>query len=73
VRVDHADGSQSVYIHMQMMSALSENDLVLPGMVVGRVGQTGSATGPHLHFALWGEQRCSGCSYDPELAFNWDC
>jgi murein DD-endopeptidase MepM/ murein hydrolase activator NlpD len=77
IRVNHADGSQTVYIHLRDAPIVRVGQLVMAGTRIGVSGQTGAARGPHLHFTIWGGQdaasRCEGCSYDPEAAFNWDC
>ena len=53
VVVDHADGSQSKYFHMQSRSPLEQGQPVSRGDQIGRVGSTGSSTGPHLHYEIW--------------------
>lgn len=77
IRIHHADGSESVYIHMRDRPSVSTGRLVLAGSRIGYVGQTGGARGVHLHFTIWGStdptSHCEGCSYDPEAAFDWDC
>ena len=62
VFVDHGDGLISMYFHMSAI-AVETGDTVDRGEVLGRVGQTGRATGPHLHFAL----RWHGDRIDPGL------
>jgi murein DD-endopeptidase MepM/ murein hydrolase activator NlpD len=59
VYIDHGnllgDGQNitSLYAHMQHGSvALHVGDTVQVGDFIGTVGQTGQATGPHLHFEL---------------------
>lgn len=48
----HAGGFASLYAHLSEFVA-HEGDMVTCGQTIGRVGQTGNATGPHLHFELF--------------------
>ena len=47
----HKDGYSTVYAHLNEFVA-REGDMVTKGQLIGRVGETGNATGPHLHFEL---------------------
>lgn len=47
----HEGGFASVYAHLSAFEA-REGDMVSRGQTIGRVGHTGQATGPHLHFEL---------------------
>lgn len=49
VVIQHADGTRSGYAHLKDW-AIKEGDEVNAGDVIGYVGSTGVATGPHLHF-----------------------
>ena len=42
-----------VYMHMASASPLDQGDRVRAGQPVGAVGETGRASGCHLHFELW--------------------
>ena len=57
VIVDHGLGIYTLYFHLDTV-AVAAGDLVDQGQIVGTVGSTGRATGPHLHFgALVGGAR----------------
>ena len=49
--IDHGLGLRSTYIHMDSIN-VSSGMKVKKGQVVGTVGKTGRATGPHLHWGL---------------------
>ncbi|HEX8941146.1 MAG TPA: peptidoglycan DD-metalloendopeptidase family protein [Candidatus Limnocylindrales bacterium] len=52
VRIRHADGSETLYGHLDPTLDVHVGDQVEAGQQLGRVGLTGATTGPHLHFAL---------------------
>ena len=51
ITVDDGNGLSTRYAHCSRMFA-RVGQLVAPGDVIGEVGQTGRATGPHLHFEV---------------------
>ena len=51
IYVDHGLGVFSVYMHMSEIG-VKEGDKITRGQIVGKVGSTGRATGPHLHLSL---------------------
>jgi murein DD-endopeptidase MepM/ murein hydrolase activator NlpD len=53
VRLRHASGYESSYLHLSAFApGLRGGQRVSQGEFIGRVGSTGLATGPHLHYAL---------------------
>ena len=60
VVIDHHDSLATAYAH-QSRIAVSCNQDVVQGQVIGYVGCTGFCTGPHLHF----EVRVNGTPVDP--------
>jgi len=52
VVVVHGAGLATVYLHLSRIE-VAQGDTVTAGQVVGRVGMTGAATGPHLHWAAY--------------------
>jgi murein DD-endopeptidase MepM/ murein hydrolase activator NlpD len=51
VMIDHGFGLTSVYAHMRKATA-QQGQRVVKGQVIGAVGKTGRATGPHLHWGV---------------------
>jgi murein DD-endopeptidase MepM/ murein hydrolase activator NlpD len=51
VILDHGFGVQSVFIHMKAVEA-KLGTYVQQGELIGTVGKTGRATGPHLHWGM---------------------
>ena len=60
VTIDHGGGKQSRYGHLSA-ATVSVGQTVMTGQVVGLVGATGLATGPHLHYEI----RVNGTVVDP--------
>ncbi len=52
VRVDHSGGVMTVYAHLSRIHVRT-GDRVRGGEVLGLSGQSGDASGPHLHFEVW--------------------
>lgn len=63
--LDHGHGVSSVFLHLSRID-VAVGDRVEAGAIVGAVGATGRASGPHLHWGLnWFEVRL-----DPEWLFE---
>ena len=65
VIIKHGDRYETVYAHLSRYKAgLLEGSTVRQGEIIGYVGQTGLATGPHLHY----EFRIDGIHQNPLTA-----
>jgi murein DD-endopeptidase MepM/ murein hydrolase activator NlpD len=64
VTVAQQAGVRTLYAHLSRIT-VHVDEFVSGGTVLGRVGQTGNATGPHLHF----EVRVDGAAVDPLTHF----
>ena len=60
--IDHGMGLNSAFLHLSRID-VKEGQRVTRGQLIGAVGMTGRATGPHLHWSMkWREARV-----DPQL------
>lgn len=63
IEVRHDDGVKTRYAHLQQGSIIVHvGDRVEQGQIMARIGNSGSSTGPHLHF----EVRIGETRVDPE-------
>ncbi|WP_373474668.1 M23 family metallopeptidase [Sphingorhabdus sp.] len=60
--IDHGMGLNSAFLHCSEL-LVKEGDVVKQGQIIGKVGSTGRASGPHLHWGMkWNSARI-----DPKL------
>jgi murein DD-endopeptidase MepM/ murein hydrolase activator NlpD len=52
VELDHEGPYKTSYSHLSSV-AVKKGQKVRQGDLIGRVGSTGLATGPHLHYQMW--------------------
>lgn len=64
--IRHAGGLVTVYGHNKV-NLVKQGDVVRQGQIIGQIGRTGSATGPHLHFEVRREQ----VALNPLVALGW--
>ena len=58
--LDHGHGVITGYLHLSKL-LVKEGDIVKKGQIIGKVGSTGIASGPHLHWGVY----VSGKTVDP--------
>lgn len=67
VAVDHGLGLYTLYFHLDSV-AVTDGELVDRGQILGTVGATGRATGPHLHFGA----QVGAARIDPASLLSFD-
>ena len=67
VFVDHGAGLFTMYFHMSAL-AVKTGDMVEKGQLIGEIGSTGRATGPHLHFGT----KIQGIYFNPEGLLDYE-
>jgi murein DD-endopeptidase MepM/ murein hydrolase activator NlpD len=65
VRIAHGKGLQSAYAHLSSFT-VKPGDCAAKGQQIGRLGQTGISSGPHLHFEVLKNNRF----IDPETVLG---
>ncbi|MDT3357270.1 MAG: peptidoglycan DD-metalloendopeptidase family protein [Bacteroidota bacterium] len=53
VKIRHNSVYTTAYLHLSRYANIKVGDRVSQGQVIGYVGMTGTATGPHLDFRVW--------------------
>ena len=66
VVINHNNGYLTLYGHMSKI-AVKVGQTVARGQVIGYVGMTGAATGPHVHYEVW--KGCKYCHVNPSVLY----
>jgi murein DD-endopeptidase MepM/ murein hydrolase activator NlpD len=64
VLIEHAGGLRSLYAHLSVRS-VQAGQVVRAGQLIGQAGETGKASGPHLHLEVFKD----GARIDPQHMF----
>ncbi|MCC7530029.1 MAG: M23 family metallopeptidase [Candidatus Melainabacteria bacterium] len=62
IAIDHGQGVVSFYIHLKKLNVV-QGQKVKAGELIGQIGQTGRANGPHLHFSIYCNKAASNPNY----------
>jgi murein DD-endopeptidase MepM/ murein hydrolase activator NlpD len=57
IGIDHGQGVTSIYLHLSRID-VKLGDMVKAGQKIGALGDSGAATGPHLHWGLYVHGKC---------------
>ncbi|MGB8337612.1 MAG: peptidoglycan DD-metalloendopeptidase family protein [Burkholderiales bacterium] len=61
VEIKHHENYTTLYAHLSRFGKISKGEKIRQGEIIGYVGRTGLATGPHLHY----EFKVAGAHQDP--------
>lgn len=64
--IRHSNNHSTLYAHLKSLPTLTEGTKVTKGMAIAQTGNTGSSSGPHLHF----EFKVSNVAVDPLVALG---
>ncbi|RRD37931.1 M23 family metallopeptidase [Leptotrichia sp. OH3620_COT-345] len=67
VIIDHMYGFQTTYAHLNKI-LVKNGEIIGKGKVIAEGGNSGSSTGPHLHY----EVRYNGTPIEPKNFIDWD-
>jgi len=72
VCINHNNGYYTCYAHMSKRAVIKDQT-VSRGQIIGYVGQSGWATGPHVHFEVWvgGKPWYGGRRINPWTMYRW--
>lgn len=51
IKIVHENGLVTLYAHLSQFS-VKTGDVICKGKIIGKIGSSGNATGPHLHFEI---------------------
>lgn len=71
VAIQHPNNMVSLYAHMSSLSSLKVGTQVSTGSIIGYEGNTGNATGSHLHLSIYKEFFTYVKDSDGQLYFNY--
>jgi murein DD-endopeptidase MepM/ murein hydrolase activator NlpD len=69
VAIRHSSGHVTLYTHLSGGASVSTGQSVSQGQVIGRIGNSGNSTGPHLHFSIYQSFGLTS-SGNPDYAFG---
>ena len=67
--ITHAGGYESYYAHLYRMF-VKEGDSIISGQPIGRAGNSGNVTGPHLHYEIRRDSKTADPLEYMDLLFN---
>ena len=70
--VNHNNGMKSQYNHMNVRPYVVVGQVVEKGDIIGQIGQTGYASGPHVHLGIWiNDVASNACDYLDCTNLDW--